>query len=61
MNEEVTLHSLDKRVGKLEDWRKEYPKTVDLEIRNAVNGVVIKILSGIGLLLAAQSLLEKLL
>jgi len=59
MAEEVTLHTLDKRVGNLEQWRKDFPGTVDLKIQNAVNSVVIKILSGIGLLLAAQSVLEK--
>jgi hypothetical protein len=57
--EPIDLHVLDKKVSGLLQWRREFPETVDLKIQNGVNGIVIKILTGIGLLLAAQSLLER--
>ena len=57
-SEPVDFHSLDKKVSGLIQWKNEFPETVDLKIRNAVNGIAAKILGGIGLLLAAQSILE---
>lgn len=59
--EPVDLHALDKKVSGLLQWKREFPATVDLKIQNAVNGIVIRTLTGAGLLLAAQSLLEKIL
>jgi hypothetical protein len=57
--EQVDVHLLDKEVSGLLQWKREFPATVDLKIQNAVSGIVIKILSGIGLLLAAQTMIEK--
>lgn len=55
----AALHAIDKRVGGLEQWRKEYPELVKLQIKTAVDGVVLRIVVYIGALLAAQSLLER--
>ena len=59
MSEQVTLHSLDKRVGSLEQWRDEVPETTDLKIENAINGAVIKLLLWFAGLLTIQSLAER--
>jgi len=52
MSEPVTLHTLDRRVSAIEE-------TMDLKIQNAVNAAVIRLLLGIGGLLALQTLFEK--
>lgn len=61
MAEDATLHSLDKRVTGLEDWRKDLEKTIDLKIENAGNKLVVKILLGAAGLLALQSVIERVL
>lgn len=61
MAEDVTFHSLDKRVTGLEDWRKDLEKTIDLKIENAGSKLVVKILLGAAGLLTLQSVIERIL
>lgn len=61
MADQVTLHSLDKRVNNLEEWKDTMPETMDLKIQNAIRGEILKVVGWVAGLLAVQSLVEKVL
>jgi hypothetical protein len=56
---ELNLHTLDKRVSGLEDWKDTMPETMDLKIENEINRAVIKLVGWVAGLLFVQSLAER--
>jgi hypothetical protein len=56
---ELNLHTLDKRVNNLEEWKDTMPETMDLKIRNAISEAILKLVGWVAGLLAVQSLVER--
>jgi hypothetical protein len=53
------IHRLDRRVGALEQWKIDYPETVRLMIKEAVGGMAMRIILGVGALLTLQTAIER--
>lgn len=56
---ELNLHTLDKRVNNLEEWKDTIPETMDLKIRNAISEAALRFVGWVAGLLFVQSIVER--